>query len=247
MFQLKRRRFINNDIKRLEDKIKRLDREIKETESIRDQVHRSNSMSTHETEMDSENSYLFNQFPERKSMPVKNVKNTLGHIRGIITHMIDLVNQDPSADTELSSELSNLVKFQSQAKKNQDTPEVLKSIELIAEETPQRQESAKALRSRSKKLRKKRSKSKIETKRTANLYPKRRKVWKEDLEYYSNYSKNNLLSLSFSYKRQKTIDRDEFLSFSEREDVPLRMNVPKKKPSPRVNPFCSPNTLLKIA
>eukprot|EP00343_Euplotes_focardii_P004750 CAMPEP_0205812932 /NCGR_PEP_ID=MMETSP0205-20121125/17547_1 /ASSEMBLY_ACC=CAM_ASM_000278 /TAXON_ID=36767 /ORGANISM="Euplotes focardii, Strain TN1" /LENGTH=239 /DNA_ID=CAMNT_0053094427 /DNA_START=183 /DNA_END=902 /DNA_ORIENTATION=+ len=211
-FSTEKKLIHKNDIMRLEDKIKKLDREIKETEKMRNEVHRSNSMSTHETEIDSENSYLLNPYPERKSMPIK---NTLGHIRGIITHMVDLVNQDPLADTELNSELSNLVKQKYSFKDSQDTPSALKSINSIAEETPQMLELAQSFNSYPKKIRKMRSKSKIDTKRTENMYPKRRKVWKEDLEYYSNYSKNSLLGHSFTYKRQKTIERDNYLSISE--------------------------------
>lgn len=151
---MEKKKIHKNDIRKLEDKIKKLDREIRETEKIRNEVHRSNSISTHETEMDSENSYLINPIPERKSMPNKNIKSTLGHVRGIITHMVDLVNQDPSVNSSLTSELSSLVKFRARMKKNQRTPDALKNIEDMSKKTPEMLETVQNLRNEPRKLRK---------------------------------------------------------------------------------------------
>jgi hypothetical protein len=133
---MERRKIHKNDIQRLEAKIKQLDKEIYETEKIRNDVHRSNSISTHETEMSEEYSYLLTPVPERKSMPVQGIRNTLGHIKGLISHMVELVNRDPNADSNLSSELSKLVKFKSVLASEKDTPEVIKSIKCIIDKTP---------------------------------------------------------------------------------------------------------------
>ena len=227
---------------KLEAKIKKLDKEIHETEKVRRELQTPNSISTRETETESENNYFQTPLPGRKSLPVKRVKHKLGYIRGLITHMIDLVNQDPNADVNLRSELSNIVKRNGNPKSEKETPDVIKNITSIAEES----EIISPIKIT---LRKKRSKSKYEYKRTENLYPKRRKVWKEDLEYYSNYSKNSLASFSSSYKRQKTVERDNYLSFSEKEDFRMKpkFNVPKKKLSPHVTPFFSPDTLKNLA
>lgn len=133
---IERRKIHKNDIKRLEAKIKQLDKEINETEKIRNDIHRSNSISTHETEMDEEQNYLSTPVPDRKSLPVKGVKNTLGHIRGLITHMIDLVNKDPNSNCNLSAELSNLVKLRSELRSTKETPDMIKSIKCIVDKTP---------------------------------------------------------------------------------------------------------------
>jgi hypothetical protein len=133
---IERRKIHKNDIKRLEAKIKQLDIEINETEKIRNDIHRSNSISTHETEMDEEQNYLSTPVPGRLSLPVKGVKNTLGHIRGLISHMIDLVNKDPNVNCNLSSELSNLVKLRSELRSSKDTPDMIKSIKCIVDKTP---------------------------------------------------------------------------------------------------------------
>lgn len=133
---IERRKIHKNDIKRLEAKIKQLDIEINETEKIRNDIHRSNSISTHETEMDEEQNYFSTPVPGRLSLPVKGVKNTLGHIRGLISHMIDLVNKDPNVNCNLSSELSNLVKLRSELRSSKDTPDMIKSIKCIVDKTP---------------------------------------------------------------------------------------------------------------
>jgi hypothetical protein len=86
--------------------------------------------------MDEEYSYLLTPVPERKSMPVKGVRSTLGHIKGLISHMVELVNRDPNADSNLSSELSKLVKFKSVLASEKDTPDVIKNIKSIINKTP---------------------------------------------------------------------------------------------------------------
>lgn len=134
-----------NDIKRLEDKIKKLDKEIRETEKMRKEVNRSNSISTHETEQDEENCYMHTPVPERKSMPAGGVRNTIGQIRGILTHMVNLVNRDPNVDLNLSSELSSLVKLKAELKSDKETPEVLKSINTFIDKTPAILESVNSL------------------------------------------------------------------------------------------------------
>jgi hypothetical protein len=86
----------------------------------------------------------------------------------------------------------------------------------------------------------KRAQSKYDEIRGVNPYPRRRKVWQEDFQYYSNFSKNSLAGKSTSHKRQKTVERDEYLSFSEKEEqtpIQFKFKNHKKKYSPRVNPF----------
>lgn len=142
---LKRTRVHKEDIKRLEEKIKQLDNEIRETENIRKEVYRSNSISTHETEMDEESVGYHTPVPERKSMQY-GVKNTLGQIRGLITHMVDLVNKDPSVTPALSSELSSLVKFKAELKSDKETPSVIKKITTFADKTPALLDSVQSLK-----------------------------------------------------------------------------------------------------
>jgi hypothetical protein len=244
---LERRKIHKNDIKRLEAKIKKLDQEINETEKMRDEVSKYNSISTHETEMDEEQNSMQTPAKERKSMPVRSVKNTLGQIRGLITHMVDLVNRDPASDPNLSSELSQLVKFRAELKSEKETPEVIKSIKSMLDRTPVETSSKEECsyhnmsvpealeRTKSKK----RAQSKYDDKRTPNHYPRHRKVWKEDLDYYSNFCRNSLAGESVSNKRQKTVERDEYLSYSEKEEFPFKFkrSKPLKKISPRINPF----------
>lgn len=162
-----------NDIKRLEEKIKELDREIKETENKRREVTRCHSISTHETELDEEIYSMKTPVPERKSMPSGGVKHTLGHIRGIITHMVDLVNKDPSADVNLSSELSDLVKMKAEIKSDKETPDVIKSIKTFIGKTPAMLDSMFS-QDLCKETTVKKSQSKYEEKRLANHIPKRK-------------------------------------------------------------------------
>lgn len=136
-----------NDIKRLEDKIRKLDMEIRETEKMRNEVHRSNSISTHETEQDEENCYMQTPIQGRKSMPAGGVRNTIGQIRGILTHMVNLVNRDPNVDLDLSSELSSLVKLKAELKGDKETPEVIKSLNTFMDKTPAILESVNSLSS----------------------------------------------------------------------------------------------------
>ena len=85
----------------------------------------------------------------------------------------------------------------------------------------------------------KRAHSKYQEKQGINAYPRCRRVWKEDLQYYSNFSKNTLTGRSISHKRQKTVEREEYLTFSEKEEIapiPFKLSN-QKKVSPRVNPF----------
>lgn len=182
---LKQKKIHTNDIKILEDKIKQLDREISITERIRNEVQKSNSISTHETEMSEGPNSFQTPCQGRKSMPVKNVRNTLGHIRGLITHMVDLVNQDPGTEAGLSQELSNLVKM-NQTLTIEETPEMVKNIKNIVNETSVALERSEDMNPIEKKLRKKRSQSKYEGVRRETFHPKRRRVYKEDLEYYHN-------------------------------------------------------------
>lgn len=107
---MERRKVHTKDILRLEEKIKRLDQDIQITEKIRGEVHKGNSISANETEISEDPNSYITPCRERKSMPVRNVRNTIGHLRGIITHMVDMVNNDPNTDASLSQELSNLVK-----------------------------------------------------------------------------------------------------------------------------------------
>ncbi|CAI2372824.1 unnamed protein product [Moneuplotes crassus] len=238
-----RRKIHREDIQILEDKIKQLDREILMTEKIRNEFQRFNSCSGQETEISEDHNSFQTPCQERKSMPVGNVKNTLGHIRGLITHMVDLVNQDPNTDSSLSKELSNLVKMKHKIK-IEDTPKVVKSIKAIFRDTSVALEDSEDLNPIEKKLKKKRSQSKIEYCRKENLYPKRKKVWKEDLEYYHHLGNNNHKNFSFSFKRQKTVDRDSGDTHSEGEESHHKSVFSvSKRVSPRVNPFCSPNTL----
>lgn len=232
-----------SDIKRLEDKIKELDREIKETENKRKAVNRCNSISTHETEFDEDSNVYQTPVPERKSMPVKGVKNTLGQIRGIITHMVDLVNKDPKADTNLSSELSSLVKIRAELRSDKETPDVIKTINSLADKTPNLIESIQSLKSSNRGQSKKRAQSKYEAKRDlTNHYPRHRKVWKEDLMHYSNYSNNSLCGKAKPNKRQKTVEGTQYLSYSEREDSPIkfRFRHKEKEAGPSVQPFYIP-------
>jgi len=206
-------------------------------------INMSNSISTHETEMDEENSILQTPVSGRKSMPSTGVKKTLGHIRGIIAHMVDLVNQDPNISSNLSSELSSLVKVRANLKSNKETPDVIKDIKSVITNTPQILNSANPYSNLP--VYKKRAQSKYEQKRVKENMPKR-KVWQEDIEYYSNYSKNSLACLSHSHKRQKTICTN-YLSFSEQEDSPIKFKVRKSKDSPKVSPFCISVDLKPVA
>jgi hypothetical protein len=241
---IERSKIHKNDIKRLEAKIRQLDKDIKETEQKRKEINRSNSISTHETEFDDENNYYQTPVPERKSMPVHGVQKTLSQIRGIITHMVDLANQDPNISQSISSELSSLIKVRSELRsQNTETPEVIRSIKTIVDKTPSILESFNPYSNMSRS--KKRSISKYEQK-YGHERANRRKVWKEDLDYYSTLSNNSLVG-SYSHKRQKTVEGNNYLSFSEREDSPVKFKFRKNKNSPKVNPFYSPTTLKLLA
>lgn len=181
-------------------------------------------------------------------MPAGGVKNTLGHIRGIITHMVNLVNKDPNADPNLSSELSSLVKFKGNLKNEKETPEVLKSIKMFIDKTPSILDSVYTAKVEDTVPKEKRAQSKYDDKRSSNNYPRRRKVWKEDLEYYSAMTNNSLLSKDTSHKRQKTVDSPRYMSFSERDSSPMKFKIQKPKDDgPKVNPFYTPSTLKSLA
>lgn len=241
---IERSKIHKNDIKRLEAKIRQLDKDIKETEQLRKEVNRSNSISTHETEFDEENNYYQTPVPERRSMPVYGVQKTLNQIRGIITHMVDLANQDPNISQNISSELSSLIKVRSELKsQNTETPEVIRSIKTLVDKTPSILESYHPYSNMNRS--KKRSTSKYEHK-YGHERANRRKVWKEDLDYYSTLSNNSLVG-SHSHKRQKTVEGNNYLSFSEREESPVKFKVRNAKNSPKVNPFYSPKTLKLLA
>lgn len=79
------------------------------------------------------------------------------------------------------------------------------------------------------------------------IFQKGNKIWKEDIEYYTSLSKNPLLSKQKSHKRQKTVDSPRYLSFSEREDSPVKFKISRQNQSPRVNPFYTPSTLKTLA
>ena len=165
-------------------------------------------------------------------MPV-GVKNTLGKICGLLTHMVDLVSKDPYTTPLLLSEISGkqhsisnkfVDLFLTLIKNNQDIVEI--SENKLGNQM-------------------KRAQSKKDSKRLSFNPHRKRKVWKEDIEFYSNYSKNSLTSKSFSHKHQKREDSQNYLTFSEREESPIKFKVKSKK-SPKVSQFCIPTTIANL-
>lgn len=214
-----------------------LDREIKEAEMKRGEVYNGNTTSTHETEFNEDEGkvsfdYTPNLIPERSPMPI-GVQSTLGKICGLLTHMVDLVSKDPYITPSLLSEISG---SRHSFLQRCYFAYIIVDFQDIAEASDKAKVSKSSI---------KRAQSKKDSKRFSINLHRKRKVWKEDVDFYSNHSKNSLTSKTFSHKHQKTEDNQNYLTFSEREDSPIKFKVNSKK-SPKVSQFCIPTTAANL-